>query len=357
MISQALRFALVLAGAVGFSSLAHAQCASGNSVIPGLPGDGLFPCEDPYTPNTPSDPSDGPNAAGSPNEPKHVYDACDADFMNQIYARSYLEANRDVMISELLIAKPDSVLEYSCFDQQVKNTAEIAGPIFSESPLWSSSGGGAYTTVSNPGDSDITINVFMGDTKLDQSLNQVVMASLDNFASENFAHEFLNNTSGDGGDITAATVAAAGTACAHMDAVYDLVRCENINPATFFMTFAEIAANDPRDTLTGGLQCGATNPITTAGINVANNNAGTYSFNDPITTYYDNYVWRASGSFSCSDPIPTGLIVTQETFNYSPTGVVTSGTTREFASYMCPNPGCYYDPGTLTSPGTCEESP
>ena len=351
MMHPGFRFAFVLIGMISLSNIAYAQCTS---VIPGLPATGAFPCSNPFTPNTPSDPSDGPNIAGSPNEPKHEYDSCDADFMNQIYTRSYLEANRDVMISELLVTKPDSVLEYSCFDQQVKNTAEIAGPLFSESNLWLGSAGGAYSDVANPGGSNITLNVFMGDTRLDLSLNQVVMASLDAFADKNFAHDFLNGNAGIGGDTIEATVAAAGTACTAMNDVYELARCENINATTFFMTFTEIAANDPRDTLPADLQCGVTNPITTAAIDVANNKDGLYSFIDVMVPYNE-----LLGVSSCEAPIPTGLIVKQEKFTYGASGYVNldASLSREFSSYICPNPGCYYDPGTLTSPGTCEESP
>ena len=35
--------------------------------------------------------------------------SCDANFMNQIYAKGFLEAEREVVISNSLIMKPDSV--------------------------------------------------------------------------------------------------------------------------------------------------------------------------------------------------------------------------------------------------------
>jgi len=136
---------------------AFAQCET----LPGLPGvSGV--CTNGFTPNTPSTPEDGPNSAEAPNLSKNDTAACDADFMNQIHARSFLEANRDIMISQLLVTKPDSVLEYTCFDQVVADTAEIATGFFSGSRAWVGAAGGEFGTVDNPTTDPITLNVFMG---------------------------------------------------------------------------------------------------------------------------------------------------------------------------------------------------
>lgn len=98
---------------------------------PCLPG---LPCDVPLTPNNPTNPNDGPKIG--PNKSKSSSDACDADFMNQIHARAFLEAQREEIINQVTIRKPDSVLEYTCFDQAVRDTAKYAGPIFSESERW-----------------------------------------------------------------------------------------------------------------------------------------------------------------------------------------------------------------------------
>ncbi|MFK7839956.1 MAG: hypothetical protein AB8B83_06450 [Bdellovibrionales bacterium] len=338
------------------TQIAFAQCTS---VIPGLPDIPSVPCSEPFTPNTPSTPTDGPNLAGSPNEPKHVNNACDGDFMNQIYARSFLEANREIMIGELLVNKPDSVLEYTCFDGIVKATAETAGLIFTESNLWLGTASGAYSTVPNPGGPDIILNVYMGDLRLDTSLNLLVMRSLDSFVDAtspvtgSFVETFLN-----GRGLTnnvAASVGAASYGCSNMDAVYDLAKCDNIDVNTFFMRFSDMVGTDPRDTLPASLQCSATdsNPIVTAAIDVANNTDGTYVSKDPFEVYTE-MVYEST----CTDPIPTGIMwAEQETFTYGPTGSITSATRREFEEYICANPGCYYEPTASGGFGACRETP
>lgn len=356
-------------------SQAYAQCTS---AIPGLPASPNLPCSNDYTPNpTPLNPTtDGPNDPASPNAIKHDRDACDADFMNQIHARSYLEANREVMIAGTLVKKPDSVLEYSCFDQSVRDTAVIAGPMFTESQFWLGSAGGVYSTISNPGSTyptTITLNVYMGSLKQDLSLNRVVMDSLNNFVNtNNFTHEFLGGTAGVD-DNVAANVAAAANTCDHMASIWDpIAKCENVNVTSFFRTFDDLVSQDPRDVgLTGLPQCG-TNVLNATLIRVANNDppagatatainrAGQYAFKDPVVTYVDRIV-----STTCTAPIPTGVIVSQDKFNISNTGQVTVDTalTRTFPEYVCSNPGCYYhqptDSGNLTfaNTGTCRSTP
>ncbi len=97
-----------------FTTHAYAQCP------PGIPCTAKLP---PPNANPPPPPA---NAAKSDSQ------ACDADFMNQIYARAFLEAEREVVINQTVFRKPDSVLEYTCFDQFVSITANEAGPLFTE---------------------------------------------------------------------------------------------------------------------------------------------------------------------------------------------------------------------------------
>src|SRR5437016_4882806 len=41
---------------------------------------------------------------------------CDPEYMDALEARAYLEAQREVAQNQNYILKPDSVLEYTCFD-------------------------------------------------------------------------------------------------------------------------------------------------------------------------------------------------------------------------------------------------
>lgn len=101
-----------------FCSLATpvlAQCING---LPCLPKDDT---------TTRAEPDD----ASPANISKNPSATCDADFMNQIYARAYIEAEREVVMASVAIKKPDSVLEYTCFDQLAYQGFRDAKTIFS----------------------------------------------------------------------------------------------------------------------------------------------------------------------------------------------------------------------------------
>ena len=214
---------------VGFLPFAaFAQC------IPGMP------CIVNKTPNpTPLNPADGPNAPGAPNASKTDSAACDADFMNQIFAKSFVEAQRETMMSQTIIRKPDSVLEYTCYDQILKDTAEIAGPIFSESTRF------AGVSVPNPGSGPITYTVYLGNTSLDSALNRLVMFSLNRYVTSNFAHNLLGGASGMPNSI-AATTAGAGSACSFMNDVYFIAKCNDFGRDDIFQKLDYFVSNDPR---------------------------------------------------------------------------------------------------------------
>lgn len=331
-------FGLLSAGVLIISSTSVA-----GTCLPGLP------CVTNFTPNpTPLDPTDGPNASGAPNANKNDIGSCDADFMNQIHARAFLEANRELLISELKVTKPDSVLEYTCFDQSVADTYNFAAPLFTKSEAWSSSGSGVYSTIVNPGASDIDINVFMGSNRMEDSLNELVMKSLYEFVDKNFAHDFLGGTAVGDNNSIADEVTGVNSTCTFMNDIFFLAKCVNINPAVDFMKLSEMVTSDPRETLPTDLRCGAINPITADILAVANNDSGTYSFKED-TVIYLNFL----DATSCEDPIPTGLQITRQRFNIAASGTITPASTQNFEDHVCANPGCFYDwPG-----GTCKTSP
>lgn len=121
---------LLLCTLVMMTALSYSKRISAAPCLPGLP------CVTPLTPNAANVPTDGPNKSGASNANKSESEACDADFMNQIYGRAFLEASRETMMTSIIIRKPDSVLEYTCFDQAAKAAADYGGPRFSESTRW-----------------------------------------------------------------------------------------------------------------------------------------------------------------------------------------------------------------------------
>jgi hypothetical protein len=55
---------------------------------------------------------------------------CDPKYWDSLTARAWMEAEREIIQNQNLIFKPDSVLEYTCFDKFVDHAAENAGNIF-----------------------------------------------------------------------------------------------------------------------------------------------------------------------------------------------------------------------------------
>lgn len=55
---------------------------------------------------------------------------CDPKYWKSLEARAWLEAEREIIQNQNLIFKPDSVLEYTCFDRFVDHAAKNAGDIF-----------------------------------------------------------------------------------------------------------------------------------------------------------------------------------------------------------------------------------
>lgn len=127
---RVLGFGAVLCTFLFTATPGYSTSVSSGSCLPGLP------CVTALTPDAANVDTDGPNRAGAPNANKSESEACDADFMNQIYARAFLEASRETMMTSIIIRKPDSVLEYTCYDQAAKKAADYAGPRFSESTRW-----------------------------------------------------------------------------------------------------------------------------------------------------------------------------------------------------------------------------
>ena len=59
-------------------------------------------------------------------------DPCDANYFESLKSRAWLEAQREITQNQNLIFKPDSVLEYTCFDRYLNELAQHAEDMFSE---------------------------------------------------------------------------------------------------------------------------------------------------------------------------------------------------------------------------------
>jgi hypothetical protein len=339
---------LLMAGlAIAVCLIASAPNAAYAGCAPGVP------CITNATPNDPVDTNDGPNNGG-PNRNKVSTGncsgatpgagcACDADLMNQIYSRAYLEAQRDTIKAEILIRKPDSVMEYSCFDQMLNRTVDEAAPLFSETTDWmfrvvditSAFGIGEIAENYIP---FVFISDYMGPNKMQTSIENLVKNSLEDYIDDNFDHKFL------GGAANSLDYAASGGSynCTYMNRVYFLSKCTDIVNDDRFWKFSELINPDPRVL---PQQCPNPNTqITQQKIDLAENRNFQYVNFDRVTSY--NAI-LAPGA-PCRAPIPTGITVINHTRSIDALGNVTITNTNSFPDKVCPNPNCYYTGTTCT---------
>lgn len=318
-----LLLAILLIGGPG------AAPAQAQTCIPGIP------CVVNKTANDPLKADDGPNITG-PNKSKTDNGGCDADFMNQIYARAYLEAERENVMNKISIRKPDSVLEYTCFDQMVALVGQRAGPLFTESVFWNNMTvpiGGAIQRSPRP---NVTLNVYLGDTKLDTSLQALVLSSLNTYTTTNFGHSFLGGSAG-----AMPLPATSIYNCDFMNSVHFLAKCNNFAEDDQFLTFDTLATFDPR-ALPALCPAGQTG-IKTALIHLASNKDFASVNFDPVRTYLERMTPVKCDAIPA---VPTGLKAIIERKSVDASGNVKVVETTIYDEKICPNPACYYDQKT-----------
>ena len=271
---------------------------------------------------------------------------CDPNFEDVMEARATLEAMREVEMAQRIIIRPDSVLEYSCFDDRINELAGAADAMFSDNifspdlfniPVQTYDPTGPYagflptinaTTVTTPGNAEGVVRTGPNPppfppgrlyvSGLDTALSQIVYASMLQFLLSNFPHVYVAGTfSG---------VSATPGVCDPMKLVWDFVRCRNFSAANF-RTFGELAVADPRTTPVA-CNVAARSTTWTTTIAAAFPAPGATGGVIPIDTHLDKFV----SSCASVEPIPTGVQV----FRGAPP-------TEVFEGAVCPAAGCYYD--------------
>lgn len=175
-----------------------------------------------------------PSCAQAPD----IRPGCDPEFMDAIEARAWVHGQRRITQNQNFILKPDSVIEYSCFDQFVTYLgANPNGRRFSENfppyPNWENISG-------------------ITDTSLDTALAEVVSGPLNAYVQLPFAHSFLAGRT----VAPAPPPPAAGQyTCNTMSQVWKLARCFNfvenrtgeyVLGDDDFYDFPWYAGNEPR---------------------------------------------------------------------------------------------------------------
>ncbi|MBU0801040.1 MAG: hypothetical protein KKA05_08540 [Alphaproteobacteria bacterium] len=249
---------------------------------------------------------------------------CMPEIMTVIEKRALLEAEREIIQNQNLLFKPDSILEYSCFEQHLQQSGRVTGQMFSEAE--------GFFNISD---------AFVDQYSLDRAIYSFVFTALIEYLRANFWHRYL----GDRADLEGLPPANPDTfTCVAMSYVWNKAKCMNfITPRDIqdgFYTFAEYQQmQDPRNLPVPQL-C-TTWPDWEATIQDANRmnvaltgNANDDLAEDPLELY--NVLFDPD---ACAPAIPTGLRMPP----YPGAGIA------EFQEFMCVTPGCYYNGSTCVN--------
>ncbi len=271
---------------------------------------------------------------------------CDNAYYESLSARAWLEAQREITQNQNIILKPDSVLEYTCFDQLVWELGDHAVQMLSETAAYG-----------NP----------LGPASMDNALDRLVMNAIGSYFNSNYGGVSIGTL---GGHPTATAIrhtvppslhgtvplpngtspSSSAYSCNIMKRVWQAAKCINfITDASFdgFYTFGEYAISPDKRRLP--VTCSVL-PLGNWGVNLtAALTSGPWT-NDPVQTYLTETNPQNCTGATCpcsGDPIPTGVKV--------------SGQSPGPASYdekICLQPACRYHPGgfPLIPGGTSDDA-
>lgn len=241
--------------------------------------------------------------------------SCSSEIYDVMKAKSYLQGQRESELAARIILKPDSVLEYSCFDAVINNQwIPRAGSFSDKNPL--------------------------GTGHFDGSVRNVIETSYTSYIDNNFDHDYL------GGSLTSAV--SSGGFCDIQRSVWHLAKCTNADIGQFF-ALDELIDNDLRTVPESCDDTSARDSKVQAAIDLLDafpdgqasppfgiDNASL--FNGGPQTYTERLQ-------ACGDPVPTGREVE-----------FISGDSRvTIDDFTCVTPGCTYTGSggcTRGTPGT-----
>ena len=265
---------------------------------------------------------------GSDDDPVFAEDACDPEYYESLRSRAWLEAQREITQNQNLIAKPDSVLEYTCFDEHLNHMAMIAenNLFLSQTDRWGRP----------PGNMENALSL----------LTRVIRR----YQSSNFNHRLLGGRyrGPDEPDpdhpsyhVFSGSMSPGSYACNTMNRVWEVAKCMDFIDSSEhdgFFSFEDYANNPDRRFLAPA--CTHTAPFE-ENINRAYMDAGTPWTEDPIDTYFNLIYPEDEGCGDESSVLSTGLLITR-----------TTETPNEYNEHICVVPGCYYQP-TGEDSGEC----
>lgn len=142
---------------------------------------------------------------------------CDSAFWTQMTARAWQEAEREIMQNQNLIFKPDSVLDYTCFDQFANIAAAQGGEIFTHTNYFGEQ-------IIQRSQNESTNN----------AISAVVSFPVRSYKNSQFPHTFLGGRTPNLGSSTTnhtPTSPAGGNSatynCSNMSRIWQTAKCAN----------------------------------------------------------------------------------------------------------------------------------
>lgn len=263
---------------------------------------------------------------------------CAVDTWQAMVNQSVLQTRREMLMNERYIAKADSVLAYSCFQEFYANVPNLG--IFSEAQIWNN----AQVDILGR---FVTLNIDMGSSSLESAIANAVDSAVEAYLDDNFNHDFLGGLLS--GPLPASStpsstgvdddgVSQYGFGCGRMRQVWDWAKCHNVTDDPMFYTFEALINYDPR-IYPHEYACNDSGIFQTM-IDKAH---GLSTKFDVVTTYLDT-IWPNTGQ--CAPPIPTGVKVTRRTG----TGRITNEITYDDG--LCITAGCSYQ-NSGSGAGSC----
>lgn len=265
----------------------------------------------------------GPTPADSP---------CDPKYYDSLKARAWMEAQREITSNQTLIFKPDSVLEYTCFDQFMYEMNRDAPKMFSGHTRW---------------------GTILPPNSMLTTLESVIGGAYDAYLESNFNHNLLGGRS----ETEAYTRDPRGNPtsfgnydCDIMGNIWQEAKCRDFIASEHdgFFTFDEYADTDNPDRRTLPNACGKIDRRWRDNIGWALVDSA--AEDDPPETTFTPWVEDFIITFMAMlDPIQCNGPVTTEIFAVIPipTGITvirSAGTPATYPEKACVAPGCHYDP-------------
>ena len=211
----------------------------------------------PVNPPTPATPGGDPDLVPKPTEGQEPQElsGCATDTWTAMVNQAVMETRREDLLNKRFIIKPDSVLQYSCFDKTIAKAKSTSSIFSGTQSRWVNEEVdliGKKVTVKIyekdqvPGvEQPYRINLLQPNT-LEESLSLVVDESFSSYINNQFNHPVLAGTT---------EMNNQGDLCVDMSQIWKAAKCKHFDGTEVFYTFEDLTTTDPRE-FPPNMKCG-----------------------------------------------------------------------------------------------------